>query len=82
MANSLFQQLNNMASNNSAQGMLRMVRNAANPVQMITSLANNNSTLKGILDDVRANGGDAKALFYKRAQQMGIDPNVILNQLK
>lgn len=82
MANSLFQQLNNMLSNNNALSMLRMVKSASNPTQMINSLANNNSALKGILDDVRANGGDAKSLFYKRAQQMGIDPNTILNQLK
>lgn len=29
---------------------------------------------------INQNGGDAKTLFYKMAQQKGVDPNTIINQ--
>ena len=31
---------------------------------------------------VNQNGGDAKTLFYKMAQQKGVDPNTVLSQVK
>lgn len=80
MANNLFQQLNN--TNTNPLNLLKTVCNSSNPSQMLNLLANNNPALKSVLDEVKANGGDAKSLFYKRASQMGINPNSILNQLK
>lgn len=31
---------------------------------------------------IQQNGGDAKAAFYNLAQQMGVDPEQILSQLR
>lgn len=41
---------------------------------------NRQTTVNDILADVRANGGNAKELFFKRAQEQGVDTNVILRQ--
>ena len=37
---------------------------------------------KQIMDDVNANGGDAKALFYARAKEMGINPDEIVKAMR
>ena len=72
MATSLYNQLMN---NTNSQPL------SSNP--MINAMANSNPALAQILRDVQANGGDARALFYKRAQEQGIaDPTSILQQAK
>lgn len=80
MANSLFNQLN---QNRGSLGYtLNAVRNSANPYQTLMNLSRNNPNVSRIMDEVKRNGGDAKALFYAKAKEMGVDPNVILNQLR
>jgi hypothetical protein len=37
---------------------------------------------KQVMDYVNANGGDPKEAFYKKASEMGINPDDIINQLK
>ena len=51
---------------------------SGNPV----SLLMNNPQMREIMEYVQANGGDAKAAFYKKAQEMGIDPDAVLSQLR
>ena len=46
------------------------------------SLLMNNPQMREIMEYVQANGGDAKAAFYKKAQEMGIDPDAVLSQLR
>ena len=45
----------------------------------------NDPRIQQVLNYINQNGGDAKALFYNMAQriaqQKGIDPNVIINQV-
>ena len=42
----------------------------------------NNPQMRQVMEYVQANGGDAKAAFYKKAQEMGIDPNEVIAQLQ
>lgn len=42
----------------------------------------NNPQYKQVMDYVRQNGGDPKAAFYKMAEEKGVNPEDILNQLK
>ena len=51
---------------------------SGNPV----SLLMNNPQMREIMEYVQANGGDAKAAFYKKAQEMGIDPDAVLSQFR
>lgn len=62
--------------------MVEMVRAAQNPNEAINQLAANNPQLKEVIQYVNQNGGNAKAAFYKLAQERGVNPDDILNQLK
>ena len=42
----------------------------------------NDPRTQQVMDYVNKNGGNAQQLFYQMAQQKGIDPNVIINQIK
>ena len=80
MANSLYNQLNkNQLSQNN---MINMLKNIKNPQQLIMSMANSNPQVANVLKEVQANGGNAKDLFYRKAKEMGVDPNSILNNLR
>lgn len=46
------------------------------------NLTQNNPQLIQILNEVKANGGDARGLFYRKAKEMGVDPESILKQLR
>ena len=80
MANSLYNQLNkNQLSQNN---MINMLKNVKNPQQLIMNMANSNPQVASVLKEVQANGGNAKDLFYRKAKEMGVDPNSILNNLR
>ena len=81
MINPMMQQLmvNNLAP---IKNLLNTVRNSGNPMMMLNQMAGNNPTVKQAMDYVNANGGDARAAFYRLAQEKGVDPNTILNYLK
>ncbi len=49
---------------------------------MLMNLMSSNPQVAAVMKEVQANGGDAKSLFYKKAESMGVDPNLILSMLK
>ena len=51
----------------------------ANPNAMINKLLNQNPQVQQIIQQY---GGDAQKAFYSIAQQMGVDPEQILSQLR
>ena len=59
-----------------------MVRSANNPQAMINQLMQTNPQMKQVMDVVKASGNDPKKAFYALAQQKGINPDEILNQLR
>ena len=80
MANSLYNQLNkNQLSQNN---IISMLKNIKNPQQLIMNMANSKPQVANVLKEVQANGGNAKDLFYRKAKEMGVDPNSILNNLR
>ena len=62
--------------------MLQMLRVARNPQEMLSQMMQNNPQYREIIDYIQQNGGDPKQAFYKKAQEMGVDPNEILSQLQ
>ena len=58
---------------------INMVKTAANPNAMINQLLNQNPQVQQIIQQY---GGDAQKAFYSIAQQMGVDPEQFLAQLK
>ena len=85
MSNPILEMLNAKAptqpSNDLVQ-MARMVRNSKNPQQAFQSMLQNKPQVRQIMDLVRSSNMSPKDLFYKAAQQRGVDPNQIINMLK
>lgn len=48
--------------------------------QILNMALNRNPQMKQVMDYINANGGDAKAAFYKKAEEMGVDPDEVLKQ--
>ena len=64
------------------QSMMQMVKTAQNPQLALNQLMAQNPQMAQVMQIIRQNGGDAKAAFYKTAQEYGIDPNAVLSQLQ
>ena len=62
--------------------MMNMVRTAQDPMGTLNQMAMNNPNVKQVMDIVKQYGGDSMKAFYGTAEQMGIDPNEILNMMK
>ena len=79
--NPILQALQSQSPNN-VRSMMNMVRSARNPQAMLDSMIKSNPQMQEVMNYVRASGGDPRQAFYKMAQEKGVDPNQILNQLK
>ena len=64
------------------KNMMSVVRAAQNPQAAMEAMARQNPQLRQAYEYINANGGDPKQAFYKRAQEMGVDPNEIINMIK
>ena len=62
--------------------MAQLLRTANNPQAMLSQLMQTNPQMKQVMEFVRASGGDPKRAFYSLAEQRGVNPDEILNQLK
>lgn len=78
MASSLFQQMNQSQPNSLAQ----MYKSMSNPNAMLNILMNNNPQMKSVMDMIKKSGKSPKDLFYEKANEMGVDPESILSQLR
>lgn len=58
---------------------MNMAQAAANPNAMVQRLLSQNPQVQQLIQQA---GGDPKKAFYSLAQQMGVDPEQILAQLK
>ena len=62
--------------------MIGMVKAAKDPSTAINQMAMNNPQMQQVMQYINQNGGDPRQAFYNLAQQKGVDPNYILNQLQ
>lgn len=58
---------------------INAVKTAANPNAMVQQLLSQNPQVQKLIQQA---GGDPKKAFYALAQQMGVDPEQFLAQLK
>lgn len=96
MASNLFQQLNGQLNNiptptmnpqlmgavQSAKRMLDMLNGRQDAMQILYSVAQQNPQLSNILSMLQNSGTSPKQLFMNYAQQLGVNPNDIINMLK
>ena len=50
--------------------------------QTIQQMVLNNPNYKQVMDYVKTHGGNPKEAFYQLAKEKGVDPQMILNQIK
>lgn len=91
MANSLYQQLTSQnlssnqaqtpAVNDQVKQIVHAIKNSSNPMARLSILAQQNPRLNQVIQMINMSGKSPKELFYMYAQQMGVDPNSILNSL-
>lgn len=75
---------NNSAASPQMQNLRRMVgmiRGARDPNALMQQMLQQNPTMQQAMEYVRQNGGDPKAAFYKLAQERGIDPQSVMNNI-
>ena len=72
-SNQLVQQINNMVS---------QMTLAANPQKMFEQMVLQNPNVKQVVELIKQNDGNAEKAFYSYAQQLGINPNEIKNNLR
>ena len=80
----LFQQLNQPSLGGQSQ-VLNNLKQTFQRVKMMTDpigYINNMPEMKNVVNMVNNNGGNAKEIFYKLAEQKGVDPNSVLNMFK
>lgn len=63
------------------KNMMRMVQMSNNKSATLQTLIAQNPGLKNIINLVNSKGMSMEQVFYALAQQRGIDPQVILNEL-
>ena len=61
---------------------MNMVQSAANPQMMMNQLMQSNPAYSQVQQLIQQHNGDARQAFYSLANQMGVDPNEIINALK
>lgn len=61
--------------------MIGTVQAAKDPMGKLNQIASTNPQMQQVMQVIQQNGGNAKQAFYNMAQQRGVDPNVILQQL-
>lgn len=64
------------------KNMANMLRTAGNPQMMFNQMMMQNPQMKQMMDYVNSNGGNAQALFYKMAEENGINPESVLQYLR
>lgn len=79
--NRLFNQLRPQ-NNNGIGNLFNTLRASRDPMNTLSSMAGNNPAIAQMLQELQASGGDARGLFFKKAREMGIDPQSILSKMK
>lgn len=85
--NKLYQQFNQsskrqLQQSNSIGDLYKQLQVAGDKNSFMINLMRRNPQLKQVIDLVQQNGGNAEQVFYRLAQEKGINPTSILNSLK
>ena len=59
-----------------------MLQSSGNPQAMISQLMQSNPQMGQVFELIKDAGNDPKRAFYALAEKTGVDPNMILDQLK
>lgn len=83
--NSLYKEMmgnQNAYQMNQVKQMMGALRSSKNPQQLLINMMGNNPQFQQLLQMIRQSGKSPRDLFYQMAQQKGVDPEQLINQLK
>ena len=64
------------------KALKRTIQAVRNPQAMLSQMVQSNPQMKQVIDYVNANGGDPQQAFYRLAEEQGVNPDEILNELR
>ena len=64
------------------KGVMNQIKMAQNPQLALNQILMNNPNINSIMELIKNNGGNLQTAFYNLAKQKGIDPQVVLNELR
>ena len=64
------------------KGIMNQIKMAQNPQLALNQILMNNPNINLIMELIKNNGGNLQTAFYNLAKQKGIDPQVVLNELR
>jgi hypothetical protein len=67
---------------NQIKQMANMLKGKSNPMQMLMGMSQNNPQISQVFNMLNGSGMSAKDMFYNIANQRGINPDDIINNLK
>ena len=79
--NSLYRQMSQQG-NQSLLNMINLFKNSSNPQQLLYQMARQNPQLNNVLSLIQTSRKSPKDLFYQMAEQRGVNPKDILQQLQ
>ena len=79
--NSLYRQMSQQG-NQSLLNMINLFKNSSNPQQLLYQMARQNPQLNNVLNLIQTSRKSPKDLFYQMAEQRGVNPKDILQQLQ
>ena len=64
------------------KNIMNKVKMAQNPQLFLNEMFSSNPQLQQVFNLIKQSGGDPKTTFLNMAQQMGVNPQDVLNQLQ
>ena len=87
--NKLYQEINGNQITRNLSSSVKTIKQLANAVQMaqnpqlmLQNIINQNPQMRNVMQLVNNSGKSPKDLFYAMAQQQGVDPELILKELR
>lgn len=64
------------------KGIMNQVKMAQNPQYALSQMLMSNPQLAQAVNFIKSSGGNPQQAFYNLAQQKGVDPQMVLNELQ
>lgn len=64
------------------KGVMNQIKMAQNPQYALNQMLMSNPQLAQAVNFIKSSGGNPQQAFYNLAQQKGVDPQMVLNELQ
>jgi len=64
------------------KGVMNQIKMAQNPQYALNQMLMSNPQIAQAINFIKSSGGNPQQAFYNLAQQKGVDPQMVLNELQ